>query len=100
MGAVDADKKDVVSECIRQLSDVQAYLKLSEVELKTIISEIQNKLKRTVESHIYKGKCLKNEVDFLLSKKYVYDIPHFYIIWNFLKTLSYRDQLWLVKIGY
>ena len=45
MGTADADKKDVVDECVRQLSDVKTYHKLSEEELKNIISEIQTKLK-------------------------------------------------------
>ena len=39
-----ADKKDVVFECVRQLTDVETYLKLSEEELKIIIPEIQSKL--------------------------------------------------------
>ena len=86
MGAADADKKDVVFECARQLSDKKTYFKLSEENLKTIISEIQNKLKRTVESHMYKGNCTKKEADFLLSKMYIFDIPHFYIIWKILKN--------------
>ena len=85
MGAVDADKKDVVDECVRQLSDVKTYFKLTEEDLKNIISEIQTKLKNTVESHLYKGNCTKKEADFLLSKMYIYDIPHFYIIWKILK---------------
>ena len=40
MGAADADKEDVISECVSQLSDT--YLKLTEEELKNIILEIQN----------------------------------------------------------
>ena len=71
MGAADADKKDVVDECVRQLSDVKTYFKLTEEELKNIISEIQTKLKNTVESHLYKGNCSKNEAEFLLSKMYI-----------------------------
>ena len=43
MGAADADKKDVVFECARQLSDIKTNLKLSEEVLKSIISNIQNK---------------------------------------------------------
>ena len=86
MGAVDADKKDVVDECVRQLNEEKTYLKLTEEELKNIISEIQTKLKNTVESHLYKGNCTKKEAEFLLSKMYIYDIPHFYIIWKILKN--------------
>ena len=61
MGAADADKKDVVDECVRQLSDTKTYFELTEEELKNIISEIQTKLKNTVESHLYKGNCTKKE---------------------------------------
>ena len=53
MGAADADKKDVVFECTRQLSDIETYLKLTQEELKSVISNIQNKFKRTVDSHMY-----------------------------------------------
>ena len=84
MGAADADKKDVVFECVRQLSDIKTYLKLSEESLKSLTSDIQNKLKRRVESHLYKGSCTKKEAEFLLSKMYIFDIPHFYIIWKVL----------------
>ena len=76
----------MVFEYVRQLDDVKTYFKLSEEEIKNIISEIQNKLKQTVESHMYKGKCTKKEADFSLSKMYVYDIPHFHIIWKILKN--------------
>ena len=87
MGAADADKEDVITECVRQLSDKKTYLKLTEEELKNIRTDIQNKLKRTVESHLYKGNCTKKEADFfLLSKIYIFDIPYFYIIWKILKN--------------
>ena len=85
MGAADADKGDVISECVRQLSDMKTCLKLTEEEIKNI-TDIQNKLKRMVESHLYKGTCTKKEADFLLSKMYIFDIPHFYIIWKILKN--------------
>ena len=86
MGAADSDKVDVISECITKLSDMKTCLKLTEEKLKNIIMDIQNKLKRTVESHLYKGNCTKKEADFLLSKTNVIDIPHFYIIWKILKN--------------
>ena len=57
MGSADADKTDVISECERQLEDIKTYLKISEEELKQFITEIQNKLKRIMESHMYKGNC-------------------------------------------
>ena len=62
-------------------------MKISEQEVKQFRTEIQNKLKRLVESHIYKGDRTRKEAEFLMSKMYIYDIPHFYIIWNILKNL-------------
>ena len=84
MIAADADKSDVIFECITQLSDVKIYYKLSETEIKNIISEIQTKLRNLITYHLYKGNCTKTDADFLLSKMYIYDIPHFYIIWKIL----------------
>ena len=71
MGTADADKKDVISKCTRQLEDIKTYLELMEGMVKNIIMEVQNKLKRIVESHMYKGNCTKKEADFLLSKIYI-----------------------------
>ena len=53
--------------------------------LKQFITQIQNKLKRIVESHMYKGNCTKKEAEFLMSKMFIYEVPHFYIIWKILK---------------
>ena len=68
MGTADADKTDVIFECERQLGDIKTYLKISEEEIKQFISEIQNKLRRIVESHVYRGNCTKKEAEFLMSK--------------------------------
>ena len=84
MGAADADKSDVIFECTRQLSDVKTYYKLSETEIKNMISEIQTKLRNLITCHLYKGNCTKTEAFFLMSKMFMYDIPHFYIIWKIL----------------
>ena len=86
LGAADVDKEDMILECVRQLNDILTYRKLTEEEVKNFITEIQNKLKRTVESHLNKGNCTKKEANFLLSKMYIFDIPHFYIIWKILKN--------------
>ena len=61
------------------MGDIKTYLKISEEELKQLITEIQNKLKSVVESHMYKGNCTKKEAEFLLSKMYSYNIPHFFL---------------------
>ena len=85
MGAADADKKDVVDECGRQLSEEKTYLKLTEEELKYIISEIQTKLKNTVENHLYKGNCTKKKRNFYCLKC-IYTIFHTFILFGkFLK---------------
>ena len=52
MGSADTDKQDVISERVRQFSDIKTYRKKTEEEGKNIIMEIKNKLKRTVESHL------------------------------------------------
>ena len=41
MGVADTDKTDIVFECTRPLSNIKAYLKLLEEDLKSIISDIQ-----------------------------------------------------------
>ena len=53
------------------MGDLKTYLKISEEELKQFITEIQNKLKRIMESHMYKGNCTKKEAEFLMSKMYI-----------------------------
>ena len=60
-----------------------------ETEIKNIIFEIQTKLKNLVTYHIYSGNCTK-EANFLLSKMYIEDIPHFHSIWKILKNLIVR----------
>ena len=55
MGAAAADKSDVIFECIRQLSDIKTYNKLTETKIKNIISEIQTKQKNQVTYHVYNG---------------------------------------------
>ena len=56
----------------------------TEEMVKNIIAEVQNKLIRIVESHMYKDNCIKKEAELLLSKIYMYDIPHDFIIWKIL----------------
>ena len=56
MGAADADKNDVIRECIRQLGDVKTYSKCSETEIKNIISEIQTKLRNIATRKLHKNR--------------------------------------------
>ena len=37
MGAADADKQGVIFECVRQLSEIKTYLKLTEEEIKPLL---------------------------------------------------------------
>ena len=86
MGAADADKSDMIFECIRQLSDIKTYFKLLETQIKSIISKIQTKLRNLIKCYLYKGNCTKKDADFLLSKMFIYDILHLYRIWKILKN--------------
>ena len=45
LGAVMADKTDVVKECQRQLYDIKAYIKLSLEEMEILIEKIPPKTK-------------------------------------------------------
>ena len=58
MGAADADKKDVVFECARQLLNIKTYLKFSEEDLKSIISDIQ----KYTQNGQWKVTCTKGTV--------------------------------------
>ena len=58
MGAADADKKDVVFECARQLLNIKTYLKFSEEDLKSIISDIQ----KYTQNEQWKVTCTKKAV--------------------------------------
>jgi len=58
MGAADADKKDVVFECARQLLNIKTYLKFSEEDLKSIISDIQ----KYTQNGQWKVTCTKKAV--------------------------------------
>ena len=41
MGVADADKSDMIFECIRQLSDVKTYYKLTENEIKILFRKYE-----------------------------------------------------------
>jgi len=58
MGAADADKKDVVFECARQLLNIKTHLKFSEEDLKSIISDIQ----KYTQNGQWKVTCTKKAV--------------------------------------
>ena len=86
LGAISADKEDVVLECCRQLYDVITYNKMTWEEAKNLIDKIKFNLKNIVRKHMEKGSCSYQEATFLLSKTESFTIPHFYIIWKNLKN--------------
>ena len=67
----ETDKKDVISECARQLEDIKTYFEFKKQEAKHIIMKLQNKLQQIVESHMYKGNCTQKEAEFLMSNIYI-----------------------------
>ena len=86
LGAISADKNDVVLECRRQLYDVITYNKVSWEEAKNLIYKIKFDLKNIVKKHMEKGSCSHLEAKFLLSKIESFSVPHFYIIAKILKN--------------
>ena len=86
LGAISADKEDVILECRRQLYDIITYRKTSWEEVKNLIEKIKFDLKNIVRKHMEKGSCSYQEAKFLLSKTESFSIPHFYIIWKILKN--------------
>ena len=86
LGPANADKSDVINECKRQLFDVATYLKLSKLEMETVLSKSIAKLRMVVEQHFYLENCFQKEKEFLLSNVFNDVVPHFYIIWKILKN--------------
>ena len=86
LGAISADKNDVVLECRRQLYDIITYNKVSWEEAKKLIDKIKFDLRNIVKKHVDKGSCSHPEAKFLLSKIESFSVPHFYIIWKNLKN--------------
>ena len=46
------------------ITDIKMYFKLTDDGVKNILPEMQNKLKRIVESHMYKDNCTKKRLNF------------------------------------
>ena len=55
LGAITADKSDVISECRRQLYDVITYNKISWDEARNLVDKIKFDLKNIVRKHMEKG---------------------------------------------
>ena len=86
LGAVMADKEDVVTECKRQLYDIYTYVKLSLEEMEILVAKIKSELSEVINKNMLHNFCSKIEKEFLLSKFSNFCIPHFYIIWKLLKN--------------
>ena len=86
LGAAIADKEEVISECKRQLFDINTYLKLSLEEMEMLIARIQMELREVVNKYKKQKMCNVKEENFILSKLRNFTIPHFYIIWKILKN--------------
>ena len=55
LGAISADKEDVILECCRQFYDVITYNKICCDEAKNLIDKIMFILKNIVRKHMEKG---------------------------------------------
>ena len=78
LGAVLADKEDVVIECKRQLYDISTYIKLSLEEMEILIAKVKAELSEVVRKYKSNNLCSSKEKEFLFT--------HFYIIWKILKN--------------
>ena len=86
IGAISADKEDVVLECRRELYDVITYNKMLQEQAKSLLDKIKFDLKNIVRKHIEKGSYSYQEAKFLLSKLESFTVLHFYIVWKILKN--------------
>ena len=86
VGPACADKDDVINESTRQLYEKRVYNQLTNEEAEQLIQLIKKRLENVVNKHMIKGFCSKKEQNFLLSNLNRFKVPHFYIIWKFLKN--------------
>ena len=61
LGAVMADKEDVVIECKRQLYDISTYIKLSFEEMEILIAKVRSELLEVVNRNVINNFCSKKE---------------------------------------
>ena len=64
LGAISADKNDVITECWRQLYDVVTYNKISWEQAVTLIDKIKFNLRSIIRKHMDKGSCSYQEAKF------------------------------------
>ena len=82
----NADKGDIFKECNMQLQESDAYKKLAFEEMKKNGHRIQTKLRGIIGRHGCKERITKQKKECLLSKEYVFEVPHFSIIRKILKN--------------
>ena len=64
LGAIMADKTDVVKECQRQLYDIKTYIKLSLEEMEILIAKIKSELSEIVGKYKSNNLCSTKEKRF------------------------------------
>ena len=77
LGAVMADKEDVIEECKRQLYDIKTYIKLSLEEMEMLIAKIKSELSEVVNKNTLNNFCSKKEKDPIVGRPIVTDIIGF-----------------------
>ena len=60
-----ADKKDVVTECKRQLYDMSTYIELSFEEMEILVANIKSELAEVFNKNVLNNFCLKKAKEFL-----------------------------------
>ena len=103
LGAVAAEKKNVIMECTRQLYDISTYFKvlLEDLQVEILIAKITMELLEVVNTYTFEKGCKPNGAQFLLCKTKVFSISTFlYIIWKVLKILLWVDLLLRFIIGF
>ena len=78
---------------IKKLNVVYKHYKLTETGIKNITFEIQTKTEKIQLRTIYTVEIDQKEANFLLSKKYIKNIPHVYSIWKILKNPIVRRPI-------
>ena len=66
LGAISADKENIITECQRQLYDVITYNKISWEQAKNLIDKIKFDVRNIVRKHRDKGSCSYQVAKFLL----------------------------------
>ena len=64
LGAVMANKTDVISECKRHAYDVKTYIRLLLEEMEILIANIKSELSEVVGRYKSNDLCSTNEKDF------------------------------------